>query len=165
MEPGAQAPAPSQVLLPLHQRPSGQGVPAGKLLIGIPLYGRSFAGALSTPDGLFSTHSGAGSGTTEEEGMRIFLDIKTNLLPVFTRYWDELARVPYLHCENPSHPLYGEYITYDDEESIQMKCDYIVDNALGGAMVWELRLDTWTAGWDAMSVTFMPRSLSSPSTS
>ena len=129
----------------------GQGVPADKLVVGIPLYGRSFASALSTPDGLYSSHSGTGSGTTSEEGMLFFFDIKNNLLSQYTRYWDSLAKVPYLHSSNPQHQYYGEYVTYDDEESIGLKCGYIKDNNLGGAMVWELGLDTWTGDWDAMS--------------
>jgi chitinase len=33
-------------------------------------------------------------------------------------------------------------ISYDDEESITAKLDYILDNDLGGMMFWELSADT-----------------------
>ena len=29
---------------------------------------------------------------------------------------------------------------YDDEESIQAKLDYVVENCLGGAMIWSIDL-------------------------
>ena len=130
-----------------------QGVPDDKLVMGIPFYGRSFAEAGSTSDGLYSTYSGEGSQTTEETGFVFFYDIKENRLSTHTRYWDDDCKVPYLHNENPQSPLYLDFISYEDEESIGIKCDYIKVNGLGGAMVWELGLDTWQSGnWDALSV-------------
>jgi chitinase len=33
-------------------------------------------------------------------------------------------------------------ISYDDEESLAIKANYIIDNNLGGAMFWELSGDT-----------------------
>ncbi len=130
-----------------------KGVPAEKLVVGLPLYGRSYAGAVSTADGLYSAYSGIGSGTTAEQGVRFFSDIKNNLLSEYTMYWDVDCRVPYLHNENPQSPLFGEFICYDDEVSIEEKCVYVKENQLGGVMVWELGLDTWATGnWDAVSV-------------
>lgn len=47
----------------------------------------------------------------------------------WTRHWDDEAKVPYL--------TNGKYfLSYDDEQSIQIKSEYIVDNQLGGAIVW-----------------------------
>ncbi len=121
----------------------GEGVPAEKLLVGLPLYGRSFAGAASTSDGLYSSFSGAGSGTTSEAGVRFFSDIKNNLLSTYTRYWDSKSQVPYLYNLDSSSAQYQEFISYDDEQSIAVKGKYIVDNKLGGFMIWELGMDTW----------------------
>ena len=127
-------------------------VPPEKIVLGIPLYGRTYAQAASTSDGLYSAYSGPGSGTTQEQGIRFFSDIKKNLLGMYTRYWDTSCSVPYLHNEKPGHQYYQEFITYDDEESMRVKCQYIKQNQLGGAMVWELGLDTWaTNEWHAMS--------------
>lgn len=121
-----------------------QGVPTEKLILGMPLYGRSFASARSTPSGLFSTYSGPGTGTTSEVGMRFFNDIKQNLLKTHNLYWDDEAQVPYLYNDATA-----EFITFDNETSLQIKCEWLKDMQLGGAMVWELGLDTHP-NWDAM---------------
>lgn len=128
------------------------GVPPEKLVVGIPLYGKTYAGAGSTADGLFSTYAGPGSGTTSEAGVRFFSDIHTNLLSVYTAYRDEASGACWLHNEDPQHTHYLEFITWDDEISIRKKCGFIRQQGLGGAMVWELGEDTWTDGWDAMTV-------------
>lgn len=117
-----------------------QGVPAKKVVVGMPLYGRSYAGA----DGLYSSHKGIGEGTTSEAGIRFFSDIKQNLLSTYVRFWDDQAQVPYLY-----NPQNRQFISYDDEESLKIKCQYIKAQHLGGAMVWELGLDTRPA-WDGM---------------
>ena len=59
--------------------------------------------------------------------------------------------MPYLHNENPESPYYLEYISYENEISITEKCIYIKENQLGGIMLWELGLDTWTEDWAAIS--------------
>lgn len=47
-------------------------------------------------------------------------------------YYDENAGVPYLLKNDGS-----EFISFDNERSIKEKCDYILDNELGGIMYWE----------------------------
>lgn len=121
-----------------------QGVPRSKLVLGVPLYGRVFA-HVSSPinGGLFSHYEGMGEGTTQERGIRFFSDIKKNLMPQGTIYWDSQAQVPYLYL-----PTTKEFITFDSEESLKLKSCFIKEMHLGGAMVWELGLDT--SSWDAM---------------
>lgn len=119
-----------------------QGVPPSKLVMGIPLYGRSFA----STQGFGSTHAGEGPSSTVEPGMLFFYDIKKNLLPTYTRHWDDVAKVPYL-----LHPATGAFVTYEDEESLAYKCHYINEHKLAGAMVWELGLDVHPS-WDAMNL-------------
>jgi len=121
-----------------------QGVPPEKLVLGMPLYGRTFANAKATSTGLFSSYQGAGTGTTSEVGMRFFYDIKQNLSLTHHLHWDEIAQVPYLHNSQT-----GEFITFDNETSLQIKCEWLKKMNLGGAMVWELGLDT-RPSWDAM---------------
>ncbi len=122
-----------------------QGVPADKIIVGMPLYGRSYSGVKSADTGLFCSYSGPGKGTTQEMGMRFFNDIKHNLLPTYQYHWDSQALVPYLY--NPSTQ---EFVTYDNEDSLRLKCEFIKDMNLGGAMVWELGLDVRPT-WDAMN--------------
>lgn len=121
-----------------------QGVPPQKLVLGVPFYGRSYSQVSSEADGLYANYKGPGSGTTEEVGMRFFYDIKKNLLPHYTYFWDDQTMTPYLY--NPSKK---EFISYDDEISIGLKTHYVKDRSLGGVMVWELGLDT-RPEWDLL---------------
>lgn len=124
-----------------------KGVPKKKLVVGIPLYGRSYANSSASPDGLHSNYKGAGKGTTVE-GIRSFADIKLNLANTYKKYWDDQAKAPYLY-----DPKTKNFVTYDDERSLALKCDYIKNQKLGGAMLWELGWDT-RPGWDAMHAIF-----------
>jgi len=54
----------------------------------------------------------------------------------FVRYWDDASKAPYLF--NAEKKI---FITYDDEESIKAKCDYIKKHKLAGAMFWEYSSD------------------------
>ncbi|MGL5085444.1 MAG: glycosyl hydrolase family 18 protein [Clostridium sp.] len=58
----------------------------------------------------------------------------------FTRQWDKTAKVPYLTFKDASGV--DQYaITYEDEESLGYKTQYIKDMNLGGAMFWEFAGD------------------------
>lgn len=122
-----------------------QGVPKNKIVVGMPLYGRSYANVPDTSDGLYSSYNGIGTGTTEEAGLRFFNDIKQNLLSSYICSWDDQAKVPYLY-----NPATKQFISYDDEESLRLKANYVREHELGGAMVWELGQDTRPA-WDGMN--------------
>lgn len=50
----------------------------------------------------------------------------------FVRYWDNTSAAPYLF--NAEKKI---FITYDDEQSVKIKCDYIKKHQLAGAMFWE----------------------------
>ena len=125
------------------QKYISKGIPKKKLILGMPLYGRSFANVASTTDGLNSTYSGMGKGTTSE-GVRSFADIKQNLSSIYTKHWDDQAKAPYLYDAKTK-----DFITYDDDKSLKLKCEYIKSQKLGGAMLWELSFDTHP-GWDAL---------------
>ena len=51
-------------------------------------------------------------------------------------YWDDIAKCPYLININNQ-----QIITYDNPESIKEKCNYIIENELGGVMIWALGYD------------------------
>ena len=114
----------------------GAGVPPGQLVLGVPFYGRSFAGAAEGGDGLFAAFADAGPGTWEP-GIVDYHDLAANYVPTHTRHWHEGAAVPWLY--DPQSQL---FITYDDPESLARKTDYITGKGLGGAMFWELSGDT-----------------------
>ena len=50
----------------------------------------------------------------------------------FTRYWDDTASVPYLYSADRQ-----EFVSYEDAESLAVKCAYIKTHKLGGAMFWQ----------------------------
>lgn len=55
----------------------------------------------------------------------------------WVRYWDQTALVPYLYNQNTR-----QFISYDDEESINLKVNYALQRELGGVMIWELSEDS-----------------------
>ncbi len=54
----------------------------------------------------------------------------------FHKFRDEHARAPWLW--NPKERI---FYTYDDEISIEEKCEYVIRNNLGGIMIWEITDD------------------------
>ncbi|MDR6227186.1 glycosyl hydrolase family 18 protein [Desmospora profundinema] len=113
------------------------GVPASKLIMGLPFYGRGWTGCGSANNGLYQNCSGPSQGTWEP-GVLDYTDIKNNYVNKngFTRYWNDAAKVPWLF-----NPQTGTFISYDDEESIGHKTRFIKEQRLAGAMFWELSAD------------------------
>lgn len=54
----------------------------------------------------------------------------------FTKRWDDQAKVPYLTDANGTMVL-----SYDDEQSIGLKAEYVKSNGLLGAMYWDIEAD------------------------
>lgn len=105
------------------------GVPAGKLVLGLPLYGRAYKQVDNQNNGLYQTFTGGG--TAVSYGNIVANDLKQK---GFSRYWDSDSKVPWLFNGN-------EFISYDDPESIGYKTAFIKSMGLGGAMMWELSQD------------------------
>ncbi len=107
------------------------GVPAQKIVMGMAFYGKGWQMATTENNGLYSKAVGParGGGFTK---IKDSLENKNG----FVRYWDEAAQAPYLF--NAGKKI---FISYDDETSIKMKCAYVKDHHLGGAMFWEYSSD------------------------
>jgi chitinase len=114
------------------------GVPPAQLVVGVPLYGRGWGSVGGTNQGLFQSGGYTGEGTWEG-GVFDYDDIVNNYLTDsrYTRHWSESGLVPYLYSEST-----GVFITYEDEESLGYKLDYINSLGLGGVMTWEIDADT-----------------------
>lgn len=109
------------------------GIPPEKLVMGMPMYGRSWAGC----SGEYTECDGPGEGTWED-GVLDYDDILLMLSHPenkFTRHWNNLAKVPYL-TDNA-----GNFISFDDVHSIALKAELAQEYNLGGAMFWELSQD------------------------
>lgn len=111
------------------------GVPNAKLVVGVPFYGRGFLGAKTGDNGLHSPFQGLAMGTWEA-GIFDYSDLVANYIPKYTRHWHETAQVPWLYDPNT-----GLMISYDDEQSVGLKAEYIRGQKLGGAMAWDLSGD------------------------
>jgi GH18 family chitinase len=108
------------------------GVPAEKLVLGVPFYGKGWSGVSDVDDGLYQPASGAAPGTWEA-GAYDFNDIQKNHLSSGKRHWDSEAYVPWLY--DPESKI---FISYDDAQSLQAKAGYARDTGLAGIMIWEL---------------------------
>lgn len=90
------------------------GMPITKLVLGIPFYGH-------------------GKG-----GIANFIDYNEVLkLNGYKARWDDIAKVPFLENDK------GEFVcTYENPESIAIKCNYLLNRGMLGAMYWEYGGDT-----------------------
>ncbi len=122
------------------------GVPAEKLVLGVPFYGRSW---------IMKSTDNHGINRPVEKGARGggYTYIKDSLVNQkgFVRYWDESASAPYLFNSETR-----QLITYDDEESIKLKCKYVMDNHMAGMMFWQYASDTSEYLLDAMNEHLYP---------
>lgn len=103
------------------------GVPADKILLGVPFYGHEWGQVKDQNHGLFQV------GKPVPGANANFNVIESTMLGHgFTRYWDEAAKVPYLY-----NAQRGIFVSYEDSESLKLKCQYIRSQKLGGVMFWE----------------------------
>ncbi len=102
------------------------GVPAKKIVLGVPFYGHAWNDVNDIDHGLFQP---GGEAHIEAD----YKDIVQSLLPNgYIRYWDSAASVPYLY--NPSTHT---FVSYEDVQSVTLKCSYVVKHKLGGIMFWD----------------------------
>jgi chitinase len=107
------------------------GVPSEKLVLGIPFYGRSWIMKTDDNKGINRAVDSVSRG-----GGFTFIKDTLALRPGFVRYWDDKAKAPYLWNADTK-----QFVTYDDEESVKLKCEYVKEKNLGGIMFWQYSSD------------------------
>ena len=107
------------------------GVPASKIVLGVPFYGRGFAGVTPQNNGLYQRYEQSKDFDSYAQLVESFIDKQG-----FVRYWDARAHSPYLW-----NSASRSFITYEDPQSLAIKRCYVRDMHLGGMMFWELSLD------------------------
>ena len=108
------------------------GVPASKMVVGIAFYGRGEAVEDAALNGLGSKLTGE---RARGDGYTYLKDSLINQKG-FKYYQDKDAKAPYLF-----NPDTKQFVTFDDEWSVQNKCKFVVKNDLAGVMFWEYSSD------------------------
>lgn len=109
------------------------GVPASKIVMGIAFYGRNLQLNASANKGIGDTI--LSSANSYGKGYTFLKDSLLNKKG-FIAYQDEEAKAPYLF-----NPQTKAFISYDDEWSVDHKCQYVLKHKLGGVMFWEYSSD------------------------
>ena len=106
------------------------GVPIQKLVVGVPFFGKSWAGVPDENHGLYQPMEGTGRvGTSWERVSTEHVDME--------HFWEEEAQVPWLY--DPQRQI---MVTYESPRSIRLKGAYVRERGMAGAMFWELTGDT-----------------------
>lgn len=126
-------------------------LPSEKINIGVPFYTRGWKNVTpgSLPGGLYGSAPKTGGGAVGEDNYWGDVDAQGNEIPggsnplwhvknllkkpEYKRYFDDVSKVPYVWNEGKK-----VFLTFEDEESIGHKADYVVNNNLGGVIIWEI---------------------------
>ncbi|MGG6462680.1 glycoside hydrolase family 18 protein [Solilutibacter silvestris] len=107
------------------------GVPADKIVVGVPFYGRGYRVTSDANDGLYQSYSG----TYPAGDWRL---IKAKLLtdPQWQQHWHPVAQSPWLF--NAKEHV---FVSYEDPRSIGIRAKFAHDRGLRGVFTWELAGD------------------------
>lgn len=100
------------------------GIPAEKLLLGLPFYGFVLEA---------SDIRGPSDGGRYINYSEVMLKYASG---GWTYHWDEVSLVPWMSADSR-----GQMITFDNPRSIALKCDFARVNGLRGVMIWALGQD------------------------
>jgi len=108
------------------------GVPAGKIVLGVPFYGHVWGEVADVDHGLFHP------GKPVPNAFAQYGNISATMLNHgFIRYWDPVASAPYLYSSEKKI-----FVSYEDPESLALKSKYVLDHKLGGIMFWDYAGDS-----------------------
>ncbi|XP_055625359.1 chitinase-3-like protein 1 isoform X1 [Toxorhynchites rutilus septentrionalis] len=112
------------------------GLTSSKLVVGIPIYGRTFTLASNSANAVDSRTLRYGDPGiyTQKDGMLSYLEVCERLKTGYTKVWDNMQKVPYAFKGN-------QWISFDDTTSVSLKVDYARYRNLGGVMLWSIDYD------------------------
>ncbi|XP_046543797.1 chitotriosidase-1-like [Haliotis rubra] len=114
-----------------------RGAPAEKIVVGIAGYGASYTLADASSNGVGAEVSGPGKPGPYRvmEGQLAFYEVCEMLDKGEASYaWDDLQKVPYIYNNDT-------WVGYDDERSVAVKTEWMIQKNMGGVMLWSLDLD------------------------
>jgi hypothetical protein len=106
-----------------------RGIPKSKLNMGMPFWGVKWES---------SNINESFTGNTVDI---MYYDIPELIGNGWTYYWDNNALCPYLIKDDNTR-----VITYENQQSIGLKCQYVSEQELGGVMIWALSYDKTNNG-------------------
>lgn len=119
------------------------GIPKEKLLMGAAFYSRKWENIENRNHGLLQiSKTGGGYGPDYDKLVEEYIDKNG-----FVRYWDDEAKAPWLFDGST-------FLSYDDELSIEHKCNYVIENQYGGIFYWEHKCDKTSALINVMGKVF-----------
>jgi chitinase len=129
------------------------GIPADKMVLGMPTYGRGYTaanpGALASNSSYgqpFSGPSPAGP-ATQVPGVLAYYEITQQIASgALTQKWDAATLTPYAYNSTT-----GEWVSYDNPDSVAYKTAYVNAMGLGGAMVWSIDDDDFANGYPLLT--------------
>ncbi|HAE91599.1 glycoside hydrolase family 18 protein [Tissierella praeacuta] len=104
------------------------GFPKEKIVMGVPFFGKQYNMVNLSANGLYQTYKGGSS---------------ISYADIVSKYLNKPGVIKYYHSESMVPWLYDgiNFISYENEESIEHKGEYIKSKGLGGVMIWELSND------------------------
>jgi len=113
------------------------GFPARKIMLGLPIYGRSFT--LNDPKnngiGAPARDGGQAGKWTRAKGFLGYYEICLYLKQGWTKVKGADCTVgPYAYKGN-------QWVGYDDIDAVKFKMNYVKEKGLGGGMVWDVTMD------------------------
>lgn len=107
------------------------GVPAQKLVLGVPFYGRGYRVKSDADHGLYQAYS-------EPFHVGDYREIKQKLLsdPQWQQHWHDVAQTPWLF--NAKERV---FVSYEDPKSIAIRSQVVKTRGLLGVFTWELTAD------------------------
>ena len=120
------------------------GVPARKLVLGIPLYGRGWTGVPNVNHGLYQTSTAPASfdpaDFLQTPGVETYLTLSTATSAGYKSYFDRRRIAVSLYNATTQ-----TFWSYDDPTTVQLKTIYINHAGLAGAFVWAVKDDDLNA--------------------
>jgi len=110
-----------------------KSIPKEKIGIGMGFFGSCWGSPITKPvQNLGSNHLKATDNTMS------YTNIDASYRPYMHDNWDSSAQVPYLNSSAGVGPQACTYISYDNDQSIKAKADYVKAQGLAGLIIWTI---------------------------